>query len=221
MQVLPAVQRKSFGDRLNEGIGRGLDTAQRFQQESMQQQANARNRQAIQELTGMDLEDPEMQKEAFKNYMQQQLQEQKFGYESEKAGQKLREEKKEKLAPLEGALSSVQEMKNLRKQGNLGIGATYSPFAETRKHAGEYSTLGKSLIQYVSTIPVRNQKEFETLAHDLIDPNITDAYAEGVLNKMEKLITDAMGEFEESEGQQGPSKNKPKKLPDIMSFIED
>lgn len=32
MQVLPAVQRKSFGDRLNEGIGRGIDTLQEFKE---------------------------------------------------------------------------------------------------------------------------------------------------------------------------------------------
>ena len=81
MQVLPAVQRKSFGDRLNEGIGRGLETAQRFQQESIQQQANARNRQAIQELTGMDLEDPEMQKEAFSEVMKGQSKQKLKEYE--------------------------------------------------------------------------------------------------------------------------------------------
>lgn len=213
MQVLPAVQRKSFGDRLNEGIGRGLETAQRFQQESKQQQAKARDRETVKKLTSMDLEDPEMQKEAFKNYLQQQLQEQKYGYEAEKAGQKLREEKQEKLMPLQGALSSVQQMKKLRKKGNLGVGATYSPFAETRKHAGEYSTLGKSLIQYVSSIPVRNQKEFETLAHDLIDPEITDAYAEGVLNKMEKLINDAASQYSEGDSEFKQKKNTAQRKP--------
>jgi hypothetical protein len=43
-----------------------------------------------------------------------------------------------------------------------------------------------------STIPIRNQREFETLSHNLFDPTITDAKAEGILNAMEKIIRASM-----------------------------
>jgi len=76
----------------------------------------------------------------------------------------------------------------LRKKGNLGVGSSYSLFPKTQKDVGEYTQLAKSLIQLSTNIPIRNQIEFETLAGDLINPNITDAHAEGTLNAMEKIL---------------------------------
>lgn len=132
----------------------------------------------------------------------------------------LRGKQEEKIIPLQGAMDTLNRMKALRKKGNLGIGSTYSPFSGTRKEAGEYEQLGKSLIQYATNIPIRNRLEFETLAEKLYDPTTTDATAEGILNAMERIITNSL----QSAGGE-TSQNKPsigsigsKERPPISSF---
>ena len=179
IQVLPAA--KTFGGEfakaLGGGAGKGFsesnDTQQRLKQEKLQEER---------ENTKLQLQ----------HQMNKELQQQKYEFESEKAGRKLREEKEANIAPLQGAMDTLNRMKALRKKGNLGIGSTYSLFGETRKEAGEYEQLGKSLIQYATNIPIRNRIEFETLAENLYDPTTTDAKAEGILNAMERIITNSL-----------------------------
>ncbi len=104
----------------------------------------------------------------------------------------------EKLKSTESALTTVHQMRKLRSKGNLGRGSDYRKFfgGEPAKDYGEYEQLGKSLISHATTIPIRNRLEFETLAEKLYDPSINDAEAEGTLNAMEKILTDALRDQE-------------------------
>jgi hypothetical protein len=120
------------------------------------------------------------------------------------------QEKPKDLAPLRSGLKTLGEMRRLRKEGRLGIGSSYSLIGKTRKAAAKYSQLGKSMISLVSNIPIRNRQEFEVMAHDLYDPNITDEAAEGILDAMEQVIRQGL-EGSENEGldtQQRPDKGQ-------------
>jgi hypothetical protein len=205
---------------LGQTVGKGA--SQYLQGKQAQQEQKKREAQLTQ-LTGMDAP-PEFQEAIFKNMLQQKLQEQKYGFESklaDEAGQRKLKESADKLRgeeePLRGALDVVDRMRAIRKKGNLGVGTSFSPFPETRQQAGEYEQLGKSLIQYASNIPIRNQIEFQTLAEELYDPSITDARAEGVLNAMERIINNSLQKFERQEGSSEKPSDK-KNRPPLSSF---
>lgn len=110
----------------------------------------------------------------------------------------------EKVNPIKGAMDVLTSMRNISKRGNLGIGVGPRGFImpSVRKDAAEYERLGKSLIAFSTNIPIRNQKEFETLAHDLYDPSLTDATREGILNAMEMILQNAMKSLVMPEGMQ-------------------
>jgi len=118
-------------------------------------------------------------------------------------------EKAQNVSNLNSALDTVGKMRQLRKKGNLGRGSAVTGFfgGETAKDRGEYETLGNSLIQYASNIPIRNKAEFEKLAGHLGDPSITDDQAEGILNAMERIIQNSMQQYQGNENVQmrGPS----------------
>ena len=105
--------------------------------------------------------------------------------------QKIERKEAEDQAGRDAALGVVARMRDIRANGNLGIGsgalALGNPAA--RRERGEYQQLGKSLISFATNIPIRNRIEFETLAEQLFDPNLTDATAEGLLDAMERIIT--------------------------------
>lgn len=74
MQVLPAVQKKSFGDRLNEGLGRGLETLQQYQQMAQQEAKQKKFADEVKRLYNIDVSgmSPEgMEKFATEAYKQQ------------------------------------------------------------------------------------------------------------------------------------------------------
>jgi len=214
IQVLQENKRPSLGQKFSNALGVGLQgTNQLYQQNQALEQQKQRNSK-LSELLGYDVSQlPEnMQMEALKNKFASQLQGEKFENETQKKAQELQG----KLEPLQGAMDVLGRMRQLRKKGNLGIGSTYSPFGETRKEAGEYEQLGKSLIQHATNIPIRNRIEFETLAEQLYDPSITDAKAEGILNAMERIINNSMQSLGES---QEVSRNQPQqKRPPLTAF---
>lgn len=237
IQIIPAAHgKKSFSEKLNAGIGRGLEIGSQLMQQHEKKQAESLQQQQrnakLKELTGLDLSDiPEpVQQKFVESFLQRQGQKEKYGFESEMAaeeairkaqleGQKLSGQKREKIAPFQAGIQTINEMRNLRQKGNLGIGASYSPFSATRQDAAQYEQLGKSLISLASTIPIRNQQEFKTLAENLYDPNITDATAKGILDAMENIIKRNMQSFEEEENIEMPSKTeKPKEKPPLSSF---
>lgn len=133
---------------------------------------------------------------------EEKLQKQKFELEGKLKGSedlnKKQKDLKENLEPLIGAKDALDQMKLLRKKGNLGRGSNVLGFfgGETAKDRGEYETLGNSLIQYATNIPIRNRIEFEKLAGHLSDPDITDSEAEGILNAMERIIDNSMKQYQ-------------------------
>lgn len=180
VQIIPAAKRKpSFGQSV---LG-ALNTAGNIYGQHKQKEA----------LTSQGI-DPNLPEEFQRMAYQNKLQ-------SEQQGEKLRgkqeQELQSKLAPLIGAKSSIDKMRQLREKGNLGRGSSVFGFfgGDTAKERGEYQTLGNSLIQFASSIPIRNRQEFEKLAGHIGDPSITDSEAEGVLNAMEKLIEDSASQY--------------------------
>lgn len=121
----------------------------------------------------------------------------------------------EAATPLEGALGILDEMERLGKAGNLGIGTSVrrviSP--KTRREAAEYERLGKSLISYASNIPIRNRQEFETLAHDLYDPSISDDARMGILAAMRRIIQNSIQSLTPPEGMESQSRVAVQKTP--------
>ena len=150
-------------------------------------------------------------------------------YERRQEFKKTTKKYKEDIAPFKGALETLEQMQKLGAKGRLGIGTKargiFSP--QTRQDAAEYERLGKSLISFASNIPIRNRQEFETLAHDLYDPNISDDSRAGILAAMRRIIESSMKGFEAPEGEgtnvpQGttqPHANAPKERPPLTSFM--
>lgn len=101
-------------------------------------------------------------------------------------------------ASINAGLQTIKEMEDIGSKGNLGIGiGIRKVFSEdARKDSAQYERLGKSLIALASTITIRNQKEFETLSHDLFDPSISDSGRAGILEGMKNILTRALIEHE-------------------------
>lgn len=217
IQIIQEKRKPSFGEKFSNAVGAGIQGADQIMQGI---ESGRRNEQAIQtanQLLGFDTSglDPDTRKalmlQGFKQQGEMDLANNKFANEMQKTNQ----DTQEKVKPLEGALDILNQMKSLRKKGNLGIGSTYSPFGQTRKEAGEYEQLGKALIQYATNIPIRNRIEFETLAENLYDPTTTDAKAEGILNAMQRIIENSIqsagGQISKGSSSIGSSKNQQRK----------
>lgn len=122
-------------------------------------------------------------------------------FERRQESKKANTKSKESIAPLQSAFETIERMEKIGKKGNLGVGSKYKGIISptTRKDRSEYERLGKSLIQYSTNIPIRNKQEFETLAHDLYDPSISDDSREGILNAMKRIIQSSMTQYKQPE----------------------
>lgn len=191
IQVIGAgTQKKSFGEKINAGIESGLNRALEMKgAEDAKKQKFAEMAQEAEYLKERDLgkfhQDVELQ-----NLRHKHAQE----LASSKKKEELNTKRQEKLLPLQGALQSLEDMRSIKKKGNLGRGSGITGlFSEdVRRDRAEYSQLGKSLIQFASSIPIRNKAEFEVLAEDLYDPSKSEAEIDGILNGMEKIIHRSM-----------------------------
>jgi len=173
MDILGSLGKEYLGNKL----------AQR-QQDQMQRSQQMENRQIF-EQTGIDLSgisDPKMREKLLES------------------GIKSGHQRREKMAPLEGAMQTIQRMRQLGETGHLGpkisqLGGVGFLNPDVRKNRAEYEQLGKSLISMASTIPIRNQLEFEVLSSNLYDPTLTDASRAGILDSMERIIRNSMREY--------------------------
>lgn len=230
LQILEANPKKSFGESIIGGLAEGgtqllQDYAARKAQEKQLQMAEAlKGKQLQQEYQLKEMgkqkefaHDIELEK--LKHEHNAKIEELKAGYKPE---DKTIIENRQNVSQLNGALDTLKDMKRLRKKGNLGvISAGTALFSgETRKDRGEYERLGKSLISYSSNIPIRNRQEFEALAHDLYDPNITDDAAEGILNAMEKIISRSMEQYQDFGNNQVPSHLAKPQRPPLTAFMK-
>lgn len=216
----------SAADRLKNalayGIGVAGETYVKEHERKENEQKREKRRSAASEYLDMDLPEGlgdedlrEILKSGLIGKRESELQREKYEFES---GKDIRE----KTAPFKNALSVIDKMRQLRKKGNLGILSSVQGLwnPETLKDKGEYETLGNSLIQFASSIPIRNKQEFEKLAGHLGDPNITDARAEGILNAMEELIQGNLNQYQMGEEEESVRSNvNTSKKPPLTSFI--
>lgn len=111
--------------------------------------------------------------------------------------------KQETQEGLKGALDVVNRQQEIINTGHVGPktaifgtarkrGSTSS--SEGIKLRNEYSQLGKSLIQYATSIPIKNKPEFETLAEKLFNPNLKKEEAQGIIDAMKRIINNALKE---------------------------
>ena len=158
-----------------------------------------------------------------RNSFQSNLQKEKLDSQRQMEADKLKGNQQEKIAPLEAGLETIQKMRQISQGNNLGRGSAALGFfgGQTAQDRAMYSQLGKSLISLASNIPIRNQKEFETLAHDLYDPSLPDDAREGILQAMEAIIMGNMQQFENGQSMNNnPAKSSVKNnRPPISSFM--
>lgn len=190
--------------------------------------------QAIKGLTGSDISGlTGKDREAYLEYItkgqlegkkigfEKELESHKHGLKSQETAAKLAGEKNEKIAPYQNALKTIDRMEFLGAKGGMGRGSSWRAVlgGAQAKDFGEYQQLGKSLISFASTIPIRNEKEFDILSANLFDPTIPDSKRSGILKGMRKIINDAMNsEGIPTEQNSNPPENKP--VRNIKSFYE-
>ena len=130
----------------------------------------------------------------------------------------------EKIAPYKGALKSLDRMEEIGKNGKLGIGSSYKGIIDpkARKDAGEYTTLAKSLASYITSIPIRNQAEFQAFTKELIDPTLSDDKRAGIISAMKRIIENAVNSNIAPEGmnQQKPNIQAQQTQPPLTAFLE-
>lgn len=129
---------------------------------------------------------------------------------------KTEQETAEKQQGLIGAKRRVDEQRKLLKEGNVGpkfsfAGTSRKPGSTLSKQGlkdrAQFEQNGKSLIQYATTIPIRNRLEFEVLSQKLFDTDQTVEELSGVLDSMEGIINDslsAIGYKEQGKAQEAP-----------------
>lgn len=211
--VIMLPKRQSFGEKIGESLGAGITKG--FEQAAEKKKLAESNKLKTQEKEeerkhdfAKIAEDARLKKDAavekfhsdFALNDQKHEQEMKLqGLKSEKKQNELKNKQREKIVPFENALETLNDMQAIQKRGKLGRGSGAIGIFdnETAKDREEYSRLGKSLIQMATSIPIRNQKEFETLAEGIYDPSKSNAEIEGSLNAMEKIISRSIGEVNE------------------------
>lgn len=210
--VLPAVQKRNYASELSQGISSALNKYMEFQQrEAASDLVNNENEALLrQDIDLRGISDPKLRHEISSNKLKQ-------GNLNQQSQQK----QNEKIAPLKSALGRVKKMKEIGNKGNLGWGSSVTSLfsGDARKDMGAYETLGKSLISFISSIPIRNKSEFETLAHGIYDATISDAKREGILNELETIIQDSLNDKGDEDEFSGERENPKKNRPDISTFM--
>lgn len=163
VQIIPAAQRKpSFAERLNVGIGRGLEHgSQLLQQNQLKQQERQKN-ENLQRLTGMDLSslEPEIQKtivsEMLKHHGKQDILGQKQKFLDQLLGGRQQE------SQLGNQLQGSQQQ-NEQKQGiPNGFDPTSLSDEDIARASAVDPNLGRSL-QHAKDISLRERRAKEEL----------------------------------------------------------
>lgn len=190
VEIIEENRPKSFSERLLSGVGRAASEASTeiprfFGQKMLEQERKARQVRESEQLSKLigqdvtDIQDPNIKKAIVENLLKGQA-------------------KKPDMGKYLSGLETIQRMRKLGETGKLGRGSKAFGFfgGPVAKNRAEYEQLGKSLIQLATTIPIRNQMEFETLSEKLFDPSLLDSEREGILNAMEHIIRSTMGSIE-------------------------
>jgi hypothetical protein len=208
VQILPAIQRprkKSFGEQLSAGVGGALDVYEEHYNEQQKNKALQSEAEQLKSVHDIDVAglSPEMRKlvvsEKLRGLNAQNLEKTRNANRPYKpSAEELKN--KEKALGYNNALKTISKMEDINKKGNLGIGTSFRQAIDpdARRDAGEYEILGKSLISFVSDIPIRNKVEFEEMAHSLYDPSLSDAKRKGILDGLRFRLEEALGEYSQN-----------------------
>lgn len=224
IQTFQDKPKPRFSDQILEGLSRASSQAsteiprlmgERMENEKRKAQQAAGNKQ-FKDMFGIDLEgySPEERKFFIQEALKQQTQQMSQAHQ-------LAGKQQEKLAPLKQGLETLKRQRERLATGQLGPKVSFNPSQESKlfksmtregqQIRSEYEQAGKELIQLASTLPIRNQAEFKTLANRLYDPNLKEAEIKGILNEMEDHIRDAIASHGGERGEsfeKSPSKQK-------------
>lgn len=211
VDIIQEQRNPKFADQLMQGLSNVSRTSAteipRFFGERLMQAEKAKQQalenEQLNQLLGQDIsgiQDSDIKKEIVKNLLQSNV------------------KKTQAAAPLQAGLATIHRMRELGSRGRLGKTITRGLLGgEEAKERGEYEQLGKSLISLATTIPIRNRIEFETLAGKLYDPSIRDKEREGILDAMERIISQNLQQFGDAhEMQSSVSQQKKRSLEEIF-----
>jgi len=116
---------------------------------------------------------------------------------------------------LSNALKSIDRIDELLKGGNIGPRGSSSGTARSARSLGtkqgrkdtlkdreELKTLGRSLISEISSIKVRNQREFDVLKGELDNPDATIETLQGAYNAVRRIVQNKLTDNDQ-QGQPG------------------
>lgn len=240
---LPQTPQQRFSEELGSNIGQGIGKRLGFiesqkqaqqQQRSLAQSLFPDNPELAQRMAELP---PDQQLQTAKLFQLQQASQQKNAQLQQAALQKqallqqaaqqkqMQSEQKlqEKIAPLQQAFGTINRMREIGSKGNLGRGSAIfgALGGETAKDREEYEQLGKSLISFSTSIPIRNRLEFETLADKLYNPSLPDKARQGVLDAMERIINNSLSQYVGPQNlQKFQGSSGQKERPPLDSFFE-
>lgn len=194
LQVIEENKRPSFAQSILGGISEGIAPAirnyQNMQKEKEKEQQIQQRNQQLQELTGMNISDlPEnMQQEVLKSVFSKQLQGEKYGFENEKAAQKLRGEQEEKNASKKITQGAFDRIAQLIPKVGKGSGVLGMFGGKQAEYSGEFSSLTGALeshlVEMVNKGTLSNTR-FKYITETLL-PKPTDTQDE-IKGKMKGL----------------------------------
>lgn len=96
--------------------------------------------------------------------------------------------RQKELQPFKSGLNSVQQMKQLIPDLGTANALKIKALPANRAAAQKYTTLGNSILGLLTSIPIRNQSEFDTIKHGLSSPYATQAELKAALDAAEDII---------------------------------
>lgn len=144
VQIIQEKRNPSFGEKFSNAVGGGLQVGNQIMQGAQTQQAQQKRNEQIKKLTGMDVA-PEFQEKAFEAAMQRQLQKEKYGFESDKAAEKLKGEKLEEDESKQITQDAFNRLVDLYP--SLGRGSNIMGMfgGKTAEKSGEFTSLTGAL----------------------------------------------------------------------------
>ena len=222
LQVIQERKKPSFGEKFSRAVGTGLEMGNQFMKEQQSEKLKEEKNKQLQQLTGMDLSSlpPEMQQKAFEHAMQKQLQEQKYGFESEKTARKLREEQAEKDESHQITQDAFNRLVDLYPSLGRGSDILGMFGGKTAEKSGEFTSLTGALeshlVEMVNKGTLSNTR-FKYITETLLPkPTDTRDTIKGKLKGLAQILNLDIGKLGGKSGSIGGT-NKQERPP-LSSF---
>lgn len=218
VQIIQERRKPSFGEKFSKAVGTGIEMGSQFMKEHEAQQEKESRNQQLQQLTGMDLSklSPEMQQKAFDFAMQKQLQEQKYGFEADKAARKLREDQNEKDESHQITQDAFNRLVDLVP--HLGRGSDIMGIfgGKTAERSGEFTSLTGALeshlVEMVNKGTLSNTR-FKYITETLLPkPTDTQDTIRGKLKGLAQILnldSEKLGGGTSKDGSMGANQRPP------------